>query len=298
MGSTAPPMGQPLPFKDGEFTSLSQPSVVTWKTKDVELPSPLYITRDDVLVVQATSQTSSEVVTINARLLTIDGVIIPIQRQLSILTPFTTGTMTIPVCEGFLLSVTAVGLLSLQRGLTYVRMWLNRGAAASANAVQMLMSDYVTQLGQAGWPAGTLKYPSEGPGQSWGLQVTAPGAGAEWTTTQPTNTRWHVRGVFAQLVCSATVANRAVQFRVLDPFGRVLVLSSANVVLTASQTGNIVAATFSNSSIIVPLTLYLPWPSDLLTPGGSTFSSLTAGLQAGDQWGQITFLLESWLDNI
>jgi hypothetical protein len=291
-------MGQPGPLREGEFVSLSQPSVVTWKLKDIEVPSPLYITRDDVLVVQATSAVANELVKVTGRLLTIDHVIVPFQAQVQLAAAGASRTVNVQLAEGFLLSFTAVGLNTFQRGQTFVRAALARAGQTIAAAAVLLVSDYVTQLQPTGWPAATLRSPVEERGAITPLQPADPAAGADFTFTVPTSTRVQILAMHALFTTAVAVANRNIEMLFSGGLGTVWRVS-APVTVAASTAAHInLGQSFVASGGVVPADIVLPLPGAFLMHGGDTIQSVTTNIQAADQWSAIIFTVEQWLDAI
>jgi hypothetical protein len=298
MGSTAPPMGQPLPFKDGEYQSLSQNAAVTWKFKDVEIPSPLYITRDDQIVVQVSSQAGGDVFNVNGRLLTVDGKVISIQRQLNTSASLTATTTLISGVEGFLLSLAIFDTNALQRGQAFARAWLNRGLLALTNAAQLLVSDYVTQFTPANWPGDMLKDPTEGPGELTSVQVSNPAAGADWGFNPGNRLRANVYSINAQLVTSIGAANRNVQVQILDANGHIVYQNSAAVSIVASTTAQVTFTPGNSQTQVVTtdVTILLPQPC-IVMPAGLLQTS-TVGIQVGDQWSNIWVMAERLIQGV
>jgi hypothetical protein len=297
MGAFVPPPGQPTPMQDGEFHSASQPSVVTWKLKDLDPPSPLYITRDDQIVVQGVSSSGGFVFTINGRLLTIDGTIVPLQATINTISATTAVTKLVTGVEGYLLSlsITATGQ---QRGVTYARAWLNRGLTALTNCAQLLVADYCTQTMAASWPGNIFRDPVEGPGELTSVQVSNPSAGLDWAFNPGASVRAQVYSVNAQLVTSAAVANRNVQVQIFDGSSHVVYQNSAVASIVASTTAQVTLTPGNSQAQVVTtdLTILLPSPC-IIMPNG-ILQVLTVNLQAADQWSAIWLQVERWMQSV
>src|SRR5712692_5027408 len=61
--------GQPDPKMDRAFRSGSLPALVSFGFHGIDPPAALYIQRDDVLVMEGVSQLTTDILTLNARLL-------------------------------------------------------------------------------------------------------------------------------------------------------------------------------------------------------------------------------------
>lgn len=122
--------------------------------------------------------------------------------------------------------------------------------------------------------------------------VANPAAGADWSVTVPTGQIWRVRSIFAQLVSSATVANRQPFLQIKDAGGNFLFLLDWGTAQTASLTssytwGGSCPLVNNGTSIFVG-----PIPQDMVLAEGSTISASTASIQTGDQWQKVCLLVE------
>src|SRR5712691_5868344 len=153
MGAFIPPKGQPSDTPVEPFRSNTVPNVTTFQFQNVAPPSSLYIQRDDLLVVEVADFSGPHTVQVQGRVLLaplpqspqpgtpVDPNAPPSSPRSNVIEPFT-GTvatlaggpvstlLTLPLAEGYLLSVTVVetSQSTAQRGLVFVRAWINRGA--------------------------------------------------------------------------------------------------------------------------------------------------------------------------
>src|SRR5207244_1576597 len=120
-----------------------------------------------------------------------------------------------------------------------------------------------------------------------------PAAGAEILDTVPANAQWRVIALRATLVTSAVVATRGPHL-LFDDGANVFGRYSQSVAITASATWNIDWGVSSPEagnnfqeikSNIAPV---------ILTPGWR-IRTVTASLDAGDNWGPNVYLLEEWI---
>lgn len=295
------PTGQPKPMQPGEFDGASVASKVTFKLMEVGPPSPLYIGRDDVLVLSAATSSTSEAVTVNWRLMLADGTIVPGQAIVRPLNTRVVLAVTQSLAEGFLLSISALASQASTRGQTFLRVFLNRGALGSGNPGQMLFADYVTTAMSGGYPGGRVLSPTEGPGFIVPRAITNPAAGADWTITVPNNARWRVIAFFGTLIAAVAVANRLVAIQLFGGLG-VAYTGPAIVFQTAGQTIGYSAASVTPNTTASTAFAQLPLPEMLYLSGVPTITqsitSITTNIQAADQWNGLSLLLEEWLDNV
>lgn len=296
MGS--PPLtavGQPKPLQDGEFVNASFSDVVSWLFKEIEPPSPVYITRDDQIAVSVFTSSAGESVTVNGRLLTIDNIIMPFK---AVITPTSVGVASSKVItgvEGFLLSISVTPSQATQRGVTFIRAWINRGLFTSDNIYQLLISNYGTISQPATWPNGSIGYPREGAGELTSETITNPAAGAEFTWPNITSNDRNVFCINAQLVTSVVVANRNVQVLIKDASSRVVYQASASVSIPASTTASVTFTTGQIVTQVVTTNVIIPLPQPCMLPSGFRISTLTANIQAADQWSGIVGSEERWV---
>lgn len=276
-------------------------TAVTFAINDVPPPAELYINVDDALVVQAASSVTPEIITVNVRLLLPNGRLEDNQFQIRPNATRTVLRQVFSLAEGFLLSISAVANVAASRGMTFARIYLQRGASGSGQPGQVLFSDYVTTQLTSAYPGGRLLSPTEGPGVVYSFLVANPGAGLDWSQTVPVNSRWRVRSWSANFTASAAAGNRVVGVLVAGVGGGLwLAEALANVVangIVQVSAGGIQPYISVNANILL-----LPLPPDLVITGSSlipqSIGSQTFGLLAGDTWTGIHVLVEEWLDNV
>jgi hypothetical protein len=304
------PPGQPGPMDPKEFKSASVPSLVTFAVDGLAPPSDLYIGRDDVLLIQAITNSATDTVTVNLRLLTAQtpeslggqpGVPSPILdtgRKLTAINfaafqiPLTANNLVaqvIPLTEGFLLSVAAAAVNAGGRGNTFVRATLIRASLSNKQSTLLLFSDYVYQSFSAGWPGGRILATRDGVGFLQHILVANPGAGVEWQFTPPAGSVFNVRSFLALFTASAAVANRFPSVRQNDQGSNVGQYTS-NTIITASQ---VITVSGTNGSVqpqqAADTRAMIPLPSPCwVSSNASGLLSSTLNLQAGDTWTAIS----------
>ena len=336
MGSSVilPQPGQPATGPDENFKSGAIPNLVSFEFERVAPPSPVYIQRDDVLVVQFASINAGagQSVTITARLLLpyaqapgqpdapppsgiSGGAIIGPGYIQTLLQTFQLPTnridfaQTIPLTEGYLLSICISSSSGAVRGVTFARAFLNRGSfnPGAPQPVAVLVADYLVAPAPIGWPFGRYQAPSDGAGVINVETISNPGAGADFSALIPTLTgRSRLQFFTAQFAAGAGVGNRFPSF-IVSCRG-IAALSSPfqvqdSVAVTANQT--VIYSVGPGLSFMrgggAPAVVCLPLPGEIIgtfQTGTSeyTISSSTQGILAADQWSAISLCDEEWLD--
>lgn len=293
------PSGQPLPIQPGDYTSPAPPNAVTWQTKRVGPPSPIYVQRDDILVAAAATSQGAEVVTINYRLLLAEGTVKIGQLTIAPPTGRSLVATSLPLAEGWLLSVSAKCAVATTRGQTFARVFLNRAALGQGEPGYMLMADYVTTAMAPSFPNGRIIQPVEGPGTLSAIQITGITTGHDWIVDVPTNARWRIQCVTAQLVTSAVVANRLPQL-VVEIAGFNVLFVPAPASIAAGKTVQLSWQPGGTVQSDAQPAYAAPLPDGLVLGSTPTavLSSLTQNIQAGDQWTGVQVAFEEWLDNV
>lgn len=285
-------------MQDGEFESLSQPSRISFTLAKLQPPSDLYITRDDQIVVRAIGTVASESIHVTGRLLTLDGVVVPFAVDVVAPIASTSVTRLISGVEGFLLSLTAIATQATTRGGAYVRVWLNRGAAALTNCQQLLLSDYVTNVLPTSWPSGIPQDTTSGFGLMLSLAGTSPAAGADFTGANGSLVRWRLQSLSAILTTSVAVANRNIEFALTDAGGLTVFRAGATASVPASTTAHVTCTPGGTQVSVVGSTLMIPLPALVMMPLNYGFKTITTNLQAADQWSAIQMVVEQWFDGL
>lgn len=321
MGSLLNPAGQPLALAAGEYVQSAPPNLITFSCEDVEPPSTLYVQRDDILLISGIALNNGESLNVTARFLPAtpqvtgqpasgEGTapapvkspgaqpIITVMASLAMPVAGTVYTLSIPFSEGYLLGIGITAGFATSRGQTFARGFLHRGTVGATAAVASiaLFGDYATTQFAVGWPASRLMFPSESTGLRANVPVSSPGAGADWGYTTVTNTRTKLLHWNAQLVTSATVANRIVRATIKDPGGVLTWQGLPSSVIPASTTAQVSAGPGANLSTVDATTVNVNLPGDTFIFGHGQLAVSTLNLQAGDQWSNVNIALEQWID--
>ncbi len=201
-----------------------------------------------------------------------------------------------PLAEGFLLSValqTSAG--SPRRGQTFCQVGIVRGGELANEPAALLISDYLHDTLLLSWPGGLLRSSAEGPGVLRSITGTNPAAGAEISETVPTNARWRFYSLTAQLVASATVANRIVSFA-MDDGANVHYRMGQNTAQTAGSTRTWCLSGSPFSNALSGTSLLMVGAPEIYLAAGFRIRTITEGFQAGDDWAAPQFLVEEWIE--
>lgn len=158
--------------------------------------------------------------------------------------------------------------------------------------VYTFAAGYVSRHTPVCWPpaGGTPVIPGRG-----GIRLIAganPAAGAEISHTVPDGQLWHLLAMSATLVTDATVQTRQGSFVFTMPSGPTIIsvapstqIASLTRIYSAAVFGaTITSVSFGFIQMNIPRSLYLH--------GGTVITSSTLLLQAGDNWGVPSFLVE------
>jgi hypothetical protein len=206
----------------------------------------------------------------------------------------------LPLQEGFLLSVGVVAAVAVQRGNSFVRIWLQKAAVVGTtlSAAMPLVADYVTQYHPIGFPNSRTLSPTEGPGMIYEINLANPGAGNDWTYSLPVNNRMRVQSIAAVFSASAAVANRIIRVQTKNILGGITYQAAATLVITANQAALVAIAPGQVTTTLDAGTINIALPTPILLYGVQTICVSTLGLQATDAWSGIHMDTEIWVDGI
>lgn len=303
-GAFSTPGVDPSP-KTGPSQIITQNPVVIFNLDDVEPPSPLYISQAERLMLFGLSSDPGVVqLLLNGRLLRAsDGQISPFNFTMNIGSSRVATRQAYDLAEGYLLGLQILGLGGTNRGRCFVQLSLIRGTGSLPGGVtlyQQLISDYISRGHDASWPAGEFNHSIDGPGFIRRVVGTTPAAGAEIVETVPTGARWILRGLRAQLTASATVANRLPGF-VVDDGTTIFYQSEAGTVTAAAASSfyNLLPGGSTASTITTPVGTVIqsvPFPNPMELFAGWRIRTVTDNLQAGDQWSNVSYEVEEWIE--
>lgn len=283
----------------GEFSSLTRKPASSFITANIPAPTQVYVPPDGFFRVNIQNTFTGAQVIINIRTLRADdGTITVSQDTLLPSNGGNTNTFFLPGVEGFVLSVSAfTPNLSLRRGQTFVSIQLGSGSQQDFHLQQVLVQDYIAQGYAAGWPGGTIKLPTEGPGRLVRGNLNAYAAGSEIADQMTANLRWRVAAVTLGFSASVAAGNRVIQFFFDDNLGSTVysVDIPGNI---APGTNTIISLTAGSGPPSVNNNGYiLPIPENFIFRNPYRFRTLTTNLGVADQYSNIVYHAEEWVDS-
>jgi hypothetical protein len=267
-----------------DFKVRSATSGIAFDFYDVLPPTALYIGVDDQLITSFIGTQTNSGVTINLRILGLDGLIHPMLINVPSNNNQTAAIRTFPLMEGFLLSAAAfLGGLPTTSTPTFISAGIGRAPFTAQSVYFTLFSGYL-------YNSQPLSYPEMPPIRqsdatpwyksfSWG----APAAGADFSVTIPVGQRWRVVSCSGLLTTAVAVANRDVTL-VIDDGANVMAQIPAGFALLASLTNQYTFADSCVQSAAFNAVSVAPLPSNLILTAGMRVRTVTANIQAADQW--------------
>ena len=263
---------------------------------DLYRPQGFYFTGQEFLRLSAFNAAAGVVLRLGGRFLNDrTGQVEDLHATLTPATDRTVSTVEFQPGRGWLQSLTILASSGTPlEGQVYARVDVLFGSGTIALPLATLTEGFPTASLPIAWPSFG---PGRAPMLSGALRVIAGtniGAGADWRETVPTGARWKLRAAFATLATDATVANRQPQLSVDDGAAIYQTFPSA-LNLTASSSW--IISYVPLGSVVTPSTtrLAVNIPPDLVMPAGHRVGGLTVSLQAGDDWGAPTLLVEEAL---
>lgn len=180
---------------------------------------------------------------------------------------------------------------SVSRGECYVKVSLR----AEGVVIALLAAGYVTDAGTQAWPNGKIESSVEGRGLIRLITGTNPAAGVEISETVPTGARWRIISFRFTFLTDATVANR--QPRIALDDGTSIYYRQANSTVhgaSLSFSYNALGSSAGNMATGADLSLILPLLHILMA--GHKITTVTALLQAGDNFDAPSYVVEEWIE--
>lgn len=287
----------PIPARPpGEPPTVFQtsPNRVLFDPKAVVPSQPIYLQRNDLIFIIASSNAPNAQFLLEYRYLTPDG---EIKEGTFQSRPFAgTQPFTFTLYEGWLLSfVIECNNVAVPGQWAYAQVGLARGAAGNVNVPQLglIWQGYVPNQVASGWPGQPSKEFQDGPGTIRSITGTTPAAGVDINEVVPVNRRWTLLAFRAQLTASATVANRFPGFQ-LDDGTNVLFLIHSSQAQTAGQTFAYDLAPGNQFFNDTNSHILIPFPTQISMKSGFHLRSATVGIQATDQWTAPQYLVYEW----
>ena len=260
--------------------------------------SPIYITGEDALRLTVMNAAAGVTVTITGRMLEFGQTRPTVFTQNFVpATDRSVVTVVMPIGDGWLLNVQVlVSAGTPQLCQCFARLSLVHGLTSVAAEVFTLCADYVTGKQPLSYPGSNVVDTLDGAGALRSITGATPGAGAEISETVPTGARWQLIALTARLATSATVANRFATLKITDATPLILFWADPPEAEIASDSWAYVACLGGQRLIAVNSTKQWGLPSTLYLPAGAIMKTVTAGIQAGDQWSVVQYLVREWIE--
>ena len=261
------------------------------------MPDAFFVTGADGLQISSWNALAGVTLTIAGRFRNMDGEDRPFVFTHTPATNRTQSSSVFGLGDGWLLNVTVFASSAAPiTGQTFVRLQLVRGLTGSGIVLGTLCAGYVTAVQPIAWPGTGLNNSLDGAGALRSITGAVPAAGAEISETVPTGARWQLINMRATIVTSAAVANRLTQWIVDDgvlEYGRF----NVNAGVVASNTW-VQELTPGVSRLVGEPggTQYASAPNPLFMAAGHRLRTLTASIQAADQYSLIQYLVREWLE--
>lgn len=268
----------------------SAPNLVSFDPKAVVPSQPIYLQRNDQIALFLFSSAVSPIVRINYRWLTPGG---EIKEGEFDTPPIVNNTfLTFPLYEGWLLSFGARVTSGFAIGsFVFMQVFVTRTNIQNIHA--LIWQGYIPNVTSTGWPGTPSKEITDGAGVIRSIIGTTPPAGADILESVPGQRRWTLITLNAVLTASATVANRSVLL-VLDDGANLYYSSPSFLNQTAGQVQRYVLGQQPTTVAPVAGAIVLSVPVPISLKIGFRIKTVTAGIQAGDQWSAPVYTVQEW----
>lgn len=275
---------------------------VEFKLKGVPPPSPLLVSKDDVLRVVARSTAPGvTAIEVTARVLLLDGTMkwmAFVGRPVVNDRRHNVYRFSLPDCFVLMLEVNPLTTgvpANIARGELYIQVTLTRGDVASERDYASLVSAYMSDGCNPAWPGGRYEHSASGLGVMKVVNFLDPLPGAEALMLVPSGARWRVANVSARLATSAVAGNRTPLLSIT------MAGATTNTFFVPPFLGPSAAASYEWSPCLSLAqdafgNRLAPFPPDLMLQSGDSLSTFTSGLDAADQYSQLFVAVEEWLE--
>src|SRR2546422_4520942 len=272
------------------------PPEVSFLPTRIPPPSPLYLTREDLLQIELYNSVTSAVISLGARFLRPDGVIVPVVQDFRPTNDRARNVFTLKLGEGYLLGLHFGTGTVTQPGQAYALVTIIRAGFPLGTNLQTIVAGYVTTTQRPGWPITPPRDPRDGPGRLLFQQGTNPAPGTGVLVGVPTNARWELIMVNISLTTSATAANRLVNMQLQIAGGPVGEISEP-AFQTATQTiSHVWAQGIPAVAVAGGIRFNTGLPARPVLRAGDFFQISADNLQAGDDFTAPFFGVQEWID--
>lgn len=260
-------------------------------------PNGFYFAGDDNLQVTVFNALASVAIRISGRFLHLDGRVEPFVDRLVPTSNRAASTKVLHIGTGWLLNVQVnVSAQAPLTGQAFAIVSVVRGQTGATEDLATLAAGYVTALQRIAWPGSPILNSLEGGGALRSITGTSPAAGAEISESVPTGARWELLAFRTLFTTAAAVANRT-NYLTLDDGATEYFRMQQNATFVASQAwvvgwaqGLALWANQGQPGQLAPL------PTGLRLGAGHRIKTVTAGIQAADQYSAVQYLVREWLE--
>jgi len=274
------------PFLGGHYLNLAKIGLMP--------PTEKYISAADKFYIAIWNSVTDLAVTMKGRMLLKNGSISEITRRFEPTDDRAINEYYLETPSGFLLDLEIFPEGSTKRGQTFVHVSLYQGADNPNNRNALLIQNYLTTGNALSYPRSNIQDSIEGQGVIRIITGTDPAAGAESSETVPTNARWRILAYNIALTTDATVSNRNVTVQLRDavseywrhPWFDAHAASLIRAHYFAQNVGRLAAVSnnFFNGEL-----------PNVIMDEGHRIATVTTNLQAGDDFGAPTLIVEEWI---
>lgn len=263
-----------------------------------QLPGALYLTGEDALKLTVYNAAAGVTVTLSGRTLAFGATRpSPFVQTLTPTTDRAASSVIVGMPDGWLLNAQViVSGGSPLLGQAFARLTLVRGLQSSAQELCPIARGYITAKQAIGFPLLGDLDTLAGAGALRSITGTQPAAGAEISEAVPTGARWALVALEVDLTTNGNAANRVPQLT-LDDGTTVYARTSVNVNQTASLTWrNSFQAGGSQISDATRAVVRTPIGDALMLGAGHRLRTVTANIDAGDQYAAPQLLVREWIE--
>lgn len=271
------------------------PPAITFQVTKSPPPSNLYVTKQDTLRVRLLNAAVGASFALAMRVLLVDGTVLYSRQDLLSSTDRFQQDTFVVLPEGFIigLSVFYVAFPPVP-GATYCVISLVRSSGIDVNHTHTLCSGQLLPGAPLGWPPGKLDAPTANAGQIVAYTAPDPGVGNEIVVTVPPRARWRICSFCCFFVTSAVVGTRQLRFR-SQLAGAALFTSMASAAVAAGDNRRVTWGPGLNDCPVIGGDITTAIPDNFHALAGWTLESSTNGLDPGDSYINVRYVVEEWL---
>jgi len=257
----------------------------------------VYLTGEDNLRLTTIGALAGAVVAIEGRLIQPDGKVIAFAERHVPSSVYASVATVHGLGEGLLTHVqvrlsTGTGTA----GHVFGVLEIVRGLTGAVQPLATLLQGYISTTPRLAWP-GSLISSSLGPtGRPRTISGTDPAAGVEISETVPAGARWRIGAINIGFQADGTVISRT-PLLTIDDGATIFWQGASGVAVTAGVLAIYRFGVGAQGAVIAATHYNLALPSNLILAPGSRIRTVTANLQAGDNYTAPVLHLEEFIDS-